>query len=181
MYERIIKIRSTDLEAIPGLIIACSQFDPSLAEKYDAKLPRASAELDAEALENLAAPRLATAAKVEEVKEVAKPEEEKKKKRRKRKKPRKHDTSKPLDPERWKPMKERSYFKRKRGRGIEKGGSQGAGERKPINQATPPPAQPTPAKTTTTSTCRVVKLPWAISIQNFTNSSQPYSQISLHI
>lgn len=77
-------------------------------------------------------------------------EEKKKKKKKKNPKPKNFDANKQPDPERWIPMKMRSYYKAKRNRrnkGLEKG-AQGTVERKPIATATTPaaaPASPTPA------------------------------------
>lgn len=59
--EKILKVQSNNFEALAQLIIAYSQFDLKMAEKYAAKLPRTTEgdeKIDAEALENLSAPKI---------------------------------------------------------------------------------------------------------------------------
>jgi len=162
-FERIVKINGTDLEAIPGLVMAYSQFDPKMAEKYDAKLPPLAEEgnIDAEALENLAAPRLgkSESAVQEPIIAEVKPETEKKKKKKKKKLPKNFNPNIPPDPERWVPLKQRSTYKKRRKGKIEKG-AQGSVpvERRPGydkssapakegKQEVPPPTSTAPPKT----------------------------------
>jgi len=166
MFERVIKINANDLEALPGLIISYSQFDPKLAEKYD-RIPKLDSdkEVDAEALENLAAPKIGSSAK-----EVDKTSEKtdrvkKSKKKKKKKLPKNYNPSIPPDPERWVPLKQRTAFKKRTSRkskGLEKG-AQGVStaEKKPgydrttikpskqEEVASPKPSTPTTSATST--------------------------------
>eukprot|EP01114_Cavostelium_apophysatum_P011343 TRINITY_DN2556_c0_g1_i1.p1 TRINITY_DN2556_c0_g1~~TRINITY_DN2556_c0_g1_i1.p1 ORF type:complete len:661 (+),score=176.00 TRINITY_DN2556_c0_g1_i1:95-2077(+) len=127
--EQVIKVNPNDLEALPGLIIAYSQFDPKLAEKYD-RLPALDnqVDVDAEALENLAAPRIGAAKPGPQKADVSVQVKEKNKSVKKKKKkkilPKNFDPAKQPDPERWVPLRQRSYFKTKRSKkqkGLEKG------------------------------------------------------------
>jgi len=126
VYEKLLKINKNDLEALPSLIIAYSAFDSQQAEKLSARLPELVGQrsIDVEKLENVM-PRFGARTIKEEV-IVKKSEEEnkiKKKKKRKNKPPK--DLSKPIDPERWIPLKQRSYYKRKQRKGKLEKGSQG--------------------------------------------------------
>lgn len=69
ILEKVIKVNPNDLEALPQLVIAYSHFDPKVAEKYESKLPRLAIEeeVNAEALENLSAPKLSSKQKPTEV------------------------------------------------------------------------------------------------------------------
>jgi len=54
MYEKLLEINRNDLEALPLLVMACSCFDSSLAEKYSARIPVPDLEqINADELENL--------------------------------------------------------------------------------------------------------------------------------
>lgn len=127
--EKVMKINKNDMEAMASLVIAYSQFDPKHAEAYGIKLPKLVGQkenIDAEKLENFL-PRLKTTKDVDTKvapKSGGKGEVAGAKKHKKKKKLPK-DPSKPLDPERWIPLKQRSYYK-KRGRRIKGGGGQGA-------------------------------------------------------
>jgi len=125
IYEKILKINKNDLEAIPGIVIAYSGFDQKQAEKYAGRLPQLAEqkELDVEKLENVASIR--TSGKKENA-EQTKGKLTKEKLKKKKKKILPKDPSKPLDPERWIPMKQRAAFKRRRkSKQLEKGAQGG--------------------------------------------------------
>jgi len=105
-------------------------------------------EVDAEALENLAAPKLGTQQDaVQKSEKVDKPKQKKKKK--KKLLPKNYDPNKPVDPERWIPLKQRSTYRKKgrRGKQLEKG-AQGIApvEKRPgYDKTNAPPVKETPA------------------------------------
>jgi len=159
MFEQVIKLSSNDLESLPGLVIASSQFDPTLAEKYDSRIPQMPSlvvsEKEAETLENLSAPRVGTKEKekVATLSDVDDKKLKKKKKKRKIRLPKNFELIKGItpDPERWIPLRERSTFKKRTRKGkLEKGGSQGAA---PLKEKAPEKgkAEVKPASSTPTS------------------------------
>jgi len=147
MFENVIRLKPNDLEALPGLVISYSQVDPKLAQKYESKLPSLAGtkEVNAESLENLAAPRFG--GKAQEAPTEEKPSERKKEKQTKRKK-KKHLPKNLVglpDPERWLPMKDRSSYKKRTSRKgkLEKGGSQGSADRRGIDKSSKAPTTTT--------------------------------------
>ena len=102
------------------LVSAYSKFDPTKAEEVSLRLPQPAevTTLDVKTLEQMPAHRRTTkssATTVEKKKEVAQEKEREKKKKKHKKKPRLPKNCNPSispDPERWLPLKERSYYKR---------------------------------------------------------------------
>jgi len=137
-YEKILKKNSKDIDAIPGLIVAYSHYDPKQAQKLSSKLPELEGQgsVDAEQLEKMAVPK----DKTEEPKKGDTPQSVQKnkedKKKRKKKRPQPKDLTKPLDAERWLPLHQRSYFrtKKKRSKGLEKGAQGGVSVGKSVKE-----------------------------------------------
>ncbi|CAG8590246.1 10636_t:CDS:10, partial [Ambispora leptoticha] len=111
-YEQLVKANPEDSQALAGLIIAYSQYDVSLAEKYESSLAtiKHSKNIDVDFLEK----------NIPGVKRYKKPDAKSDnmgkssvKKRRKRKPllPKNFDPNVPPDPERWLPKRERSSYK----------------------------------------------------------------------
>ena len=100
------------------LVAAFSQFSPSQAEEVSAKLPlpEQAAELDPDTLEQMPVYRhRVTKAVVSEQKGtevVAMDTTKKKKRKRKPRLPKNFDPNVKPDPDRWLPLRERSYFRR---------------------------------------------------------------------
>lgn len=125
--EKILKSNPGDVEALPKLVIAYAAFDADQAEKYAKRLPQQKADknapVDVDKLENIA-PRVSYKKIPADVTVLAATEDatvkkDKKKKKKKKKNPpaTKADLSRPADPERWLPKRERSYYKGPRRRG----------------------------------------------------------------
>jgi len=97
------------LDALPGVIIAYSNFDQDKAAKYEQRLPSilGQKDIDVDKLENSIQINL-------KVKKKWCFDQRKKKKKKKKILPK--DLSKPIDPERWIPLKQRSHFKKKSNR-----------------------------------------------------------------
>jgi len=147
--------KSTEVEIMTLIAISYSNFDPASAKKYASKIAEISgggkdtevgkdSEQYATELEKLAVPVF----KKKEKKEAAPttttstttktgvssstttknvPTDTKKKKKRRNKPPKKIDPSIPVDPERWIPKQERSYYKgKRRGKAPGNRGAQGA-------------------------------------------------------
>jgi len=126
-FSQIIKFRPSYFEALAGLVISFSQFDAKQALKYETKIPvvAGEVEVDAEALENLVAPRIGTVKKEEQQKTEEVVKKDKKKKKKKKKHLKNVDPSKPVDPERWIKLQLRSYYKKKTKKGKLEKGAQG--------------------------------------------------------
>eukprot|EP01111_Echinosteliopsis_oligospora_P011898 TRINITY_DN4023_c0_g2_i2.p1 TRINITY_DN4023_c0_g2~~TRINITY_DN4023_c0_g2_i2.p1 ORF type:complete len:623 (+),score=218.60 TRINITY_DN4023_c0_g2_i2:105-1973(+) len=125
-FEKIIQKNPNDLKTLPQLIISASHFDPSLAEKYEKKIPMQMEEdVDVDALELLPPPKVTKQAASAENKDVQKTEKEKKKKKKKIRLPKNYDPKVKPDPERWLPKWQRSYFKKKQKKNQIGKGSQG--------------------------------------------------------
>jgi len=133
ILERLFKY-TNDIHILGQLVISLSYTDTKLAEQYGDKLGAIRVEddvdIDIESLENIAAPRLTVKASADtnnnnpQVKE-----KEKKKKKKKKILPK--NLEKNIDPERWMPYKERSYYRKKKGKyGALEKGSQGVSEKK---------------------------------------------------
>ena len=134
-HQAILQASPRDLEALAGLVISTSHYDPGLANEHYSKLemlcpPPDESEvemIDAEELEQAALPRSTTKPTQAERKRgaAAKEEEEgnpKKKQRRRRKRiiyPKGFDPENPSafpkpDPERWLPKRERSTYRQRK-------------------------------------------------------------------
>jgi len=151
-FEKVIKVSPNDLEAIPGFIIACSQVDAELAEKYDIKIPPLvnDKDIDAEQLENLSAPLQSKHEELKKSDQQIKVEKKKKKKKH-IKYPKNFDSKAPgpmPDAERWVPLHERSYFKKRTKKNQIGKGPQGAVPEKGSKGST---ASPEPVKQQTVS------------------------------
>eukprot|EP01090_Pellita_catalonica_P003521 TRINITY_DN13189_c0_g1_i1.p1 TRINITY_DN13189_c0_g1~~TRINITY_DN13189_c0_g1_i1.p1 ORF type:complete len:659 (+),score=150.99 TRINITY_DN13189_c0_g1_i1:53-2029(+) len=116
-YKVILGIYPKDPVALPQLVFAYAEFDPNQAEKVSSRLPkiRVDSSIDVEALGD--AP-LISLSQIRRSKDdqAATPVLTKKKRKRKKKKRLPKDLTKPADPERWLPMRERSYYKARRNR-----------------------------------------------------------------
>jgi len=146
ILEKVVKRDPNNVKATSGLIKAYSYFDPKMAEQFGATLPSLP-NVDVDSLEgmisklsykNFKALTKEDASKDSGAKQTPK---EKEKKKRKKKKLLPKDLNAPVDPERWLPMKQRSYFKKSRKakqKELSKGSSQGA--------ALVPNLSPVPAK-----------------------------------
>jgi len=136
ILERLFK-STNDVTVLGQLVIAYSHFDTKSAEQYGDKLGAIRVEddgdIDVEALENIAAPRLSVKASDNTNNNIQVKEKEKKKKKKKKILPKNLD--KTLDPERWLPYKERSYYRKKKGKyGALEKGSQGVTEKKVVGK-----------------------------------------------
>ncbi|XP_071481538.1 signal recognition particle subunit SRP72-like [Diadema antillarum] len=140
MLEDLRKSNPGDIKTLAQLISAYSKFDPKRAQELSLELPsvaQLSGDVDVDVLEStplsLSARQLRKAGKGEAEKAgtAASLQEVTKKRKRKRKPhlPKNFDPSVTPDPERWLPIRERSYFKGKRRRDKKGGvgkGTQGA-------------------------------------------------------
>jgi len=121
--EKLYQLNPKNIQVLAQLIDAYSKFDPAKAEEYSQSLPvfQHSETIDVNSLEQ--APQSfrkpkekpAAAVKVEDkdVKPKVKP-----KKKRKPRLPKNYNPSAVPDPERWLPLRERSYYKRGKKRGF---------------------------------------------------------------
>lgn len=118
LLEQLLSLDPGAPHILVKLVAAYSQFSPSRAEEVSARLPlpEQAADLDADALEQMPVYRhRVTKAVASEQKgtEVAAVDTTKKKKRkRKPRLPKNFDPNVKPDPERWLPIRERSYFRR---------------------------------------------------------------------
>jgi len=134
MYKQLLDIRPSDLETLTALIVAYSHFDPTTARKLEERLPILDSEedIDPAALENLSVPSIIKRKERKEPEATtdgnqdAQKQKLKKKRKRKNKPPKKIEPGKPIDPERWLPRYERSYYKGKRKGKTGNKGAQGA-------------------------------------------------------
>ncbi|KAI8911311.1 hypothetical protein DFJ77DRAFT_469585 [Powellomyces hirtus] len=110
-YEQLVKANPSDVEAVAGLIIAYSEYDPTLAEQYQAYLPAevltTPSGYDAELLEST---------RLEAIRKSSREETEKSKTRKRKRKqipPKNYNPDVAPDPERWLPKRDRSTFAKK--------------------------------------------------------------------
>ncbi|CAG8463295.1 8731_t:CDS:10 [Paraglomus occultum] len=126
-YKQLIKANPSDSQAIAGYIMALANYDISSAESHESSLPPLDTKsvADIDKLENVV-PGVRKAYKKTDAKsdDVSKTTT-KKKHKRKPLLPKNYDPNVPPDPERWLPKRERSTFRGKRKKQINKG-SQGA-------------------------------------------------------
>jgi len=134
-FEKVLLLNKNDLEALPGAIIAYSSFDIALAEKYSNRIPQlvGQKELNVDQLENIGV-RVNIKTSKQEVVDPKKKDAPKEKKKRNKKKRLPKDLTKPVDPERWIPLKQRSTFKRKRKNKMDKGSQGGAAVGRSVQQ-----------------------------------------------
>jgi len=130
IYEKLLRKNRNDVLTLPALVIAASHCNPALAEQYESRIPAVggNAVVDADALENLPAPRFAGKQDSTTTEAKKKEGDERSKKTKKKKKkllPKNHNPAVPPDPERWLPKWQRSYFKKKQRKGVLGKGPQG--------------------------------------------------------
>eukprot|EP00026_Physarum_polycephalum_P004827 Phypoly_transcript_04851.p1 GENE.Phypoly_transcript_04851~~Phypoly_transcript_04851.p1 ORF type:complete len:642 (-),score=188.67 Phypoly_transcript_04851:55-1980(-) len=127
IFEKVVKKNRNDLKAVAQLVLAAAHFNPSLAQKYEERIPTSETPIDASELEKLPAPSLRskqTAVPASGEEKQLKKKENKKKKR----KPRLPKNAQPgimPDPERWLPKWQRSYYKKRQKKQQLGKGSQG--------------------------------------------------------
>jgi len=149
VFEKVVKKNRNDLKALSQLVIAASHFNPSLATKYEERIPVQESTENADELEKLPAPSLRNkqVAPVagEEPKQLKK--KENKKKKRKPRLPKNFNPAVTPDPERWLPKWQRSYYKKKQKKGQLGKGSQGlatGAPNQPVAANVGPSTKPTP-------------------------------------
>jgi len=153
-YKALLSLNRNDVESLHNLVLITADFDPQQAEEYLARIPiKIDPSVNAESLENLPAPSLSTRRKEEREMstgatnvKASKVDKAKKKKKRKPLRPKNLDPNAKPDPERWLPMKERSYYRPRRGargRGAQ-GSSKNASASSTTTGVTTPASQPTP-------------------------------------
>ena len=124
--EKLYQRNPQDIQVLAQLIDAYSKFNPAKAEEYSQSLPvfQHSVTIDVDSLEQ--APQYIRKAKEKPAAAVAKGKVEdmevkpkvKPKKKRKPRLPKNYNPSVVPDPERWLPLRERSYYKRGKKRGF---------------------------------------------------------------
>ncbi|KAJ3298444.1 Signal recognition particle core component [Borealophlyctis nickersoniae] len=174
-YERLVRADPQDVHSVAGLIMAYSEFDPALAERYKEYLPADtgagnSEGIDASVLEvsiGAGKPRKQVVAAEGGVPGAPTQDERMKKKRkRKPKLPKNFDPNVQPDPERWLPKRERAAFAKKgkhrrdvgkgpQGVNVAGGGLGGTGSaniggvsRASVREAAPQPSTPPSAPAT---------------------------------
>ena len=162
-YELLLQLEGQNHETLAKLVITLAQFDAEKANVLGQRIPSLQGEdtLNANELEDAPAPKQSRWKKQLEKKEQAAVDMDvvvQKKKRKSRKRlPKDFDPENPgtPDPERWKPLRERSYYKRAKGKRGVRGGPQGdayardakdldrkaVADRKEEQQAAPAPTQ----------------------------------------
>ena len=124
VLEHLCQEDPSNVRYLANLIAAYSRFDPKKAEELGQTLPKlsTSSSVDVDSLEHM--PTFRNIRKQAPVKYAAaaggtseEPPVEKKKKKRKKKLPKNYDPSKPPDPERWLPLRERSYYRKSKKKG----------------------------------------------------------------
>jgi len=131
IYEKLLKATNNYNKILAKYLIACSQFDPKLADQIASKFPAIDIKsLNIDSLEN--APSINKTTKelkdkddTDKDKKVIKPKKKKKKKIRYPKNFDPNAKNPPPDPERWIAKKDRAYNKRKKQK-LARGGGQGA-------------------------------------------------------
>lgn len=121
------KVRSetpTDLEVMAALVTAYSRFNSPKVEEVCRSLPPlpAGGEVDVDALEQMASfrhtRRQAQKPETDQNRAEVATKTGKRKRKQKQKLPKKFDPSLPPDPERWLPLRERSYYRKGRRKGF---------------------------------------------------------------
>ncbi|XP_062518352.1 signal recognition particle subunit SRP72-like [Corticium candelabrum] len=150
VLEELRKEKPNDLHVVAQLISAYSQFDAKQAEKLSSSLPALDAEkslVDVDSLEDSPAgfrqtrrAAVAAASKAQPDKSglpVPKLKEKKKRKKKKGKLPKNYNPDVDPDPERWLPVRERSYARKKHKKttGTVGKGTQGAAPESPRTSA----------------------------------------------
>uniref|UniRef100_A0A8C4NG38 Signal recognition particle subunit SRP72 n=1 Tax=Eptatretus burgeri TaxID=7764 RepID=A0A8C4NG38_EPTBU len=158
--EQLWKQNPEDMKTLAQLISAYSQLDAQKAKKLSKYLPETdciSLKVDVDQLENSYGVTHMRKRNVKPTENQLQPQAElgKKKKQKKKKKgklPKSFDPSNGPDPERWLPMKERSYYRGKRktkkkeqiGKGTQGSTTGGAAELDASKGVSSPPASPQP-------------------------------------
>ena len=147
-YEKILRVQRGDVDGLANYIIATSKYDPSSAEQYEDKLPPIEGvqlvdveKLIKEAFQVQIHPQKKVTSSTSTPSTSSTPtisssdpqKQDKKKKKNKKKvrlpkgvDPKNLDPNPKIDPERWIPLKDRSYYKDKRSK---KGSAQGEVQR----------------------------------------------------
>jgi len=115
-FSLLLKLDRSDLDALTGLIVACSEVDIQQAEKHISGLPKLKLQtVDAEALENLVIKATEKEDVVPMSNETVVKRKRKTKKKKKPRYPKDYDPAAGVvpDPERWLPRRDRSYYKRR--------------------------------------------------------------------
>ncbi|CAG8508862.1 9469_t:CDS:10 [Ambispora gerdemannii] len=112
-YEQLVKANPEDSQALAGLIVAYSQCDVSLAEKYESSLAtiKHSKDIDVDSLEKNIPGVKKSYKKLDAKSDNVGKSSVKKKRKRKPLLPKNFDPNVPPDPERWLPKRERSTYK----------------------------------------------------------------------
>ena len=122
LLEKLLVLNPSDMTVLALLISAYSRFSPLKAEETSKLLPKyGGALVDIATLEKM--PGIKLQRKVvqkADVKllDIERKKKETRKKKRKARLPKQFDPSVPVDPERWLPLKERSYYRRGRKKGF---------------------------------------------------------------
>jgi len=154
VFEKVLKKNRNDMKAVAQLVIAASHFNPSLATKYEERIPSSednNNNINIDELEKMAAPSLRGKSKQDAPAALEEPKQLKKKANKKKRKPRLPKNINPSvtpDPERWLPKWQRSYYKKKQKKNVLAKGSQGlAGNtpNAPVPLAAPSSSKPAAA------------------------------------
>ena len=123
---------ASDRFTIAGTAAANSAADPGMASELAKSIPlidKLTAGIDVDALEAAGVPQTNSTATILSRKRAADASKPAKKRVRKSRLPKDYDPNKKVDPERWLPIRDRSYYKpkgKKKGRNLGHGGAQGA-------------------------------------------------------
>jgi signal recognition particle subunit SRP72 len=111
----------TNINYLATLISAYSRFAPQKADELSNSLPKVKGEMtmDVDSLEHMPTFHHSRRDRKpqDKVVDMADSSKEKRKKKRKKRLPKNYDPSKAPDPERWMPLRERSYYKKSKKRG----------------------------------------------------------------
>ena len=122
LLEKLLLFSASDMTVLALLISAYSRFSPLKAEETSKLLPKyGGALVDIATLEKMPGIKLQrkVVQKVDvKLLDIERKKKETKKKKRKARLPKQFDPSVPADPERWLPLKERSYYRRGRKKGF---------------------------------------------------------------
>ena len=139
IFDHLYNLNKSNVSYLANLISAYSRYNAKRAEELGRQLSQSyvsSSVVDVEALEQMPSFRHTRrqVAKSEVAKQVEKPADvsvsmteskAKKKKKRKQKLPKNFDPAKPPDPERWLPLRERSYYRKSKKKGQQSGVGRG--------------------------------------------------------
>ncbi|KAF1991075.1 signal recognition particle protein [Aulographum hederae CBS 113979] len=137
IFEDLLSKNSSDRSAVAGVVAAyaTSMQDKLKKEHIDSltPVPRLIAGIDVDALEEAGVASLPSTTSSSSKKRPAEKEKEKPRKKKKmqpKRMPKNYEEGKKMDPERWIPMRDRSYWrpKKKKGKGRDAGATQGGME-----------------------------------------------------